>query len=160
ILKETEKSGVYRLDGVGPVGPAIIAKQCLQKTAVVERTIYERVLPHLPLPRLNYYGFVEEPGGDFGWLFMENAGHKKYSPRLKKHRQIAGRWLALLHTSAVLLGTVPPLPERGPNHYREHLRSARDALRACVGDPALTTEDLSVLEDILAHCDFLEGRWS
>jgi hypothetical protein len=31
---------------------AVIAKQCSYESALAERTIYEAILPHLPLPRL------------------------------------------------------------------------------------------------------------
>src|SRR4051794_21792084 len=56
------KRTVYRLAGAGPGGAAVIAKRCRTEVAVLERTIYEEVLPHLPAPALRYYGFVEEPG--------------------------------------------------------------------------------------------------
>ena len=35
-----EKSGVYRLAGVGPGGSAVIAKRCATRSAAVERLIY------------------------------------------------------------------------------------------------------------------------
>jgi aminoglycoside phosphotransferase (APT) family kinase protein len=159
VLKERHKSGVYRLEGAGPSGSAVIAKRCWQETAVRERTVYEEVLPHLPLPALCYYGFVAEPGGEFCWLFLEDAGKGEYSPGLKKHRRLAARWLGLVHTAAAGLEATVPLPERGPDHYREHLRSARRTLNTHLGNPALTGADVSVLEDLIARCDCLEGRW-
>jgi hypothetical protein len=35
ILKETDTSAVYRLEGVGPADSAVIAKRCRQTTGVV-----------------------------------------------------------------------------------------------------------------------------
>src|SRR5207249_6592353 len=67
------KSAVYRLNGVAPDGSAVVAKRCLAGTASVERIIYEEFLPQMPLPAVRYYGNVEEPGGEFCWLFLENA---------------------------------------------------------------------------------------
>src|SRR5947208_11232788 len=68
------KRTVYRLAGVGPAGSAVIAKRCLAAQAAPERTLYEEVLPHLPVPVLRYYGFLGEPDGHFCWLFLEDAG--------------------------------------------------------------------------------------
>src|SRR5439155_5712278 len=63
ILRLTrKKSAVYRMNGVGPTGAAVIAKRCPTRTASVERLIYEAVLSRLSLPALGYYGFVPEPG--------------------------------------------------------------------------------------------------
>jgi hypothetical protein len=42
ILKRSNKGAVYRLPGVGPGNPAVIAKRARQEQAVVERTIYKR----------------------------------------------------------------------------------------------------------------------
>src|SRR6266487_639790 len=57
ILKElsaitrtvTRKSAVYGLEGVGPAGAAVLAKWCRQATVGTKRTIYEEILPHLPI---------------------------------------------------------------------------------------------------------------
>jgi thiamine kinase-like enzyme len=160
VLKEGHKSGVYRLEGAGPSGSAVIAKRCRQETARVERALYEQVFPHLPLRTLCCYGYVEEPGGAFSWLFLEDAGKGIYLLDSKQHRCLAARWLGLLHTAAAGLEATVPLPELGADHYREHLRSARSTIHSQLGNPALTGADVSVLEAIIAQCDFLEGRWS
>src|SRR5258705_396814 len=44
-LEEEEKSGVYRLGGLGRHGSSVIAKRCRRETGLIERTIYEHVLP-------------------------------------------------------------------------------------------------------------------
>jgi hypothetical protein len=57
ILKElpaitrtvTRKSAVYGLEGVGLAGAAVLAKWCRQATVGTKRTIYEEILPHLPI---------------------------------------------------------------------------------------------------------------
>src|SRR5207249_8699405 len=64
---------VYRLEGVGADGAAVIAKRCTRGGGQIERTIYERILPHVPLPGPRYYGTVprspEDPAEDGCWLF-------------------------------------------------------------------------------------------
>src|SRR5438094_1019393 len=120
-LQHRNKSAIYRLEGVGPGGSAVIAKRCRQVTALVERAIYEDILPHLPIPSLHYYGFVEEEG-PFCWLFLEDAGGEKYSPSIREHCVLAGRWLGRMHTSAARIAAAARLPDRGPSHYLEPLR--------------------------------------
>src|SRR6266498_1107164 len=61
--KETAMKRAYRLAGVGPEGSAVIAKWCRRAKALIEHTIYEEVLRHLPIPTLRCYGLVEERDG-------------------------------------------------------------------------------------------------
>jgi hypothetical protein len=56
-----KKRSVYRLDGVGLAGSAVIAKRIWRPTALVERRVYEDILTRLPIPVLHCYEFVEEP---------------------------------------------------------------------------------------------------
>jgi hypothetical protein len=153
------KRTVYRLDGAGPAGSAVIAKRCPAVRARVERTVYEEVLPHFPLPTLRYYGSVEGPENAFCWLFLEDAGGQEYSPLRGEHRTLAGRWLGLLHTSAARLDVAARLPDRGPGHYLGHLRSARATLRRHLVDPRLSASDVAVLRSIVSRCDALESGW-
>src|SRR5437867_9175569 len=60
ILKSGSKRAVCRLGGVGLRSAAVIAKRSRKATGFIERTIYEQVLPHLPVTAPHYYGFVEE----------------------------------------------------------------------------------------------------
>src|SRR6266511_5603257 len=72
-LKQSKiDSAVYRLAGAGPGGAAVIAKWCRHATGLLEHTIYEEVLPHLPFTALRSYGLVEGEGGRSCWLFLED----------------------------------------------------------------------------------------
>src|SRR5262249_13733959 len=84
--KERPRKGACRLAGGGPGGSAVIAKRCRRGEALLEQTIYEEVLPRLPLPALRCYGLVEEPDGQSAWLFLEDAGGERYSASLQEHR--------------------------------------------------------------------------
>jgi hypothetical protein len=159
ILHVKEKSAVYRLAGVGLRSADVIAKRCLLTTALVERTIYEDILPHLPITALHYYGFVAE-NDQFGWLFLEDAGRERFSPLLEDHRTLAARWLGCMHTAAAHVASAAQLPDRGPEHYLEHLRSARRTILNNLNNPALTPGDVALLETIVAQCDVLEAHWS
>src|SRR5438067_7740420 len=59
VAKGDAQSCIYRLDGVGHDGTAVIAKRCAARSAQVEETIYKDVLPHLPNPTLTFYGCVD-----------------------------------------------------------------------------------------------------
>jgi hypothetical protein len=155
ILKR--KRFMYRLKGVGREGSAVIAKQCKKGTGMMEHTIYTEILSRLPVPTLRCYGFVEQPSGELGWLFVEDAGTERF--RISEHRALAARWLGLMHTSAVHVAATAHLPDRGPDNYVEHLRLARDTIQRAVINSALSPDDQVVLESIISQCDALETRW-
>jgi hypothetical protein len=158
IVREREKSAAYRLDGVGLGGSGIIAKRCLSATAAIERAIYEDVLPHLPMTTLRYYGYVREDD-EYAWLFLEDVGRVRFSPLVADQRTVASRWLAQMHISAELAAASLGLPERGGQHYLEHLRTARRRVLGNLANPALTRSDVELLLSVVAQCDSLERRW-
>jgi hypothetical protein len=158
-LQKKAKGQVYRLEGVGPGGSAVIAKRSSPERIRGERAVYEGILPGLPVPAVRYLGAVEEPDGTGGWLFLEDAGEGRYSPVLPAHRDLAGRWLALLHTSAARLAGKARLPDRGPGYYLEHLRSARATILANLDNPALTAEDVALLAAVVRRCEAVASRW-
>ena len=159
LLSERRKSCVYRLDGVGPGGIAVIAKRSRAGEAHVEQTIYEEVLPDLPISSLTFYGVVDEPGTEFRWLFLEDAENADFTYLSEQHRKLAARWLGLMHVSAERVFAVSRLPDRGPQHYLDHLRSSRRIIEGNLGDPALHSQDLEVLDSILLQGRILESRW-
>jgi hypothetical protein len=162
ILKGRGEPGrrcAYRLAGVGPGGASVVAKRCPLAKVCVERTVYTEVFPHLPVSTPRFYGSIEEKGGRFGWLFLEDVGDESYSSANEEHRRLAGRWLGALHTSAARLAAAVRLPDRGPGHYLERLRSARARILANLANPALKAADLAVLEAIIVRYADLEARW-
>jgi hypothetical protein len=159
ILKLKTKSAVYRLAGVGPGGSAVVAKRCRAATAAVERAIYDEFLAGLPLPVLGCYGFVPEPASDFGWLFVQDAGKHAYSPAHGQHRALAARWLGTIHRAQLAAEFQARLPDRGPGHYLQLLRSARTAMLEHVDNPVLFADEAALLRTVVAQCDLIEARW-
>jgi aminoglycoside phosphotransferase (APT) family kinase protein len=152
---------VYRLLRDGKTGWAVIAKQCRRDTALIERTVYEEILPNLPFPSLRYYGSVEEPNGESCWLFLEDvSGHEKYHPDSEQHRVAAARWLGIMNTVASDLAPAARLPDRGAQHYLDLLQSSRATIESSFANPALKAQDLAVLETILTACEYLRVHWS
>jgi hypothetical protein len=160
FLREHAKSCVYRLDGIGPGGTAVIAKRCKAKYARVEQVIYQEILANLPISRLAFYGVFEEPGTEFLWLFLEDAKGDKFAYSIEKHRRIAARWLGEMHVSAERVPEVSRLPDRGPRYYLHHLLFGRQMIEGNLGDPALSSEDIEVLRRILSQGYSLESQWN
>ncbi len=154
---------VYRLEGVGADGAAVIAKRCTRGGGQVERTIYERILPHVPLPGPRYYGTVpaspEDSAEDGCWLFIGEIQGEKYNRLSPDHRAAAARWLGILHTEAQAAAAQAGLPEAGPSRYREQMRATRDLIRAQVDNPAFSAEDVAFLDLLVARFDELDEDW-
>ena len=159
ILSEGRKSCVYRLDGVGPGNTAVIAKRSRAGEAQVEQTIYEEILPDLPISSLTFYGVVDEPGTDYRWLFLEDAENADFTRLSDEHRKLAARWLGLMHVSAERVFAVSRLPDRGPQHYLDHLYSSRRIMQDNIGDPSLSYQDIRLLEAVISQGYLLESHW-
>jgi phosphotransferase family enzyme len=163
LMKETRHSAVYRLEGSGPGGIPVIAKRAKPAAAAIERTIYEDILPNLPVSALHLYGFLNENGGtasgDRCWLFLEDAGGEKYSYLSGEHRELAGRWLGAVHFSAARGRSPAHLPDRSSSYYLSELRSVRETIRQSFANPVLKADDRRTLESILAQFDVLESHW-
>jgi aminoglycoside phosphotransferase (APT) family kinase protein len=160
ILKRKAEGAVLRLAGVGPEGRAVIAKRCRFEKAVVERAVYEQVLPRLPLRSLDYHGSVAEEDGRFVWLFLEDVGDERYAPEDPEHRELAARWLAHLHTTPPSADVRAVLPERGPDHYRRELRAIRATLPQGRSPSMRSPHGIGVLDRIASLCERLESSWS
>jgi hypothetical protein len=158
-LQRKQRACVYRLEGVGPGGSDVIAKRSSRERILHERVIYEHVLPAISASTVRYHGCVEQPDGECCWLFVEDAVGEEYSPSREDHRVLAAHWLGLVHASAARVPAAACLPDRGPGHYREHLRSACDTILYNLANPALTAPDVAVLTTIIEQCEVVASHW-
>ena len=152
-------TAVYRLEGLGPDGTAVIAKRCKRADAVIERVVYEQYLSRLPLPAPRYHGCVDELDEEFTWLFTEEVQGEEYSYLLFPHRVHAARWLGMVHTGAQSVGRRLGLPDAGPGRYLQQLCLARELVRAHIDNPALDAQDVAFLEGLVARFEDLEEHW-
>src|SRR3989454_438570 len=154
---------VYRLEGVGVDSAAVIAKRCTQGGGQIERTVYERILPHVPLAGPRYYGTVsgshEDHAEDVCWLFIGEIQGEKYDMLRPDHRAAAARWLGILHTEAQSAADQAGLPDGGPSRYRDQMRATRDLIRAQVDNPAFSAEDVAFLDVLVARFNELDEDW-
>ncbi len=159
LVKRKLKSEVWRLVGAGS-GATLIAKLCHSETAGLERAIYREILPRLPVSSIHCHGWTLEPESERCWIFLDDAGDVAFSKIDRSHRVLAARWLAALHTSARGVPAVESLPERGPEHYREHLRSGRDRILRHLSNPVLSAQDRDSLRAILGRLQRVESHWA
>jgi len=159
----TRPRTVYRLEGVGADGSAVIAKRCGRRDGLTERTVYAQAFPRALLPGPRYYGAIEDasddPEQDVCWIFLGEIAGEKYDLLLPEHRAAAARWLGILHSEARRAAGQADLPDAGPSRYREQMRAARDVMREHQHNPALTTDDLTFLDLLLERFDDLEEHW-
>jgi phosphotransferase family enzyme len=159
LLKNTPRSTVCRIEGVGPGGSGIVAKRCPRADGELEAFIYSEVLDRLSMESVRCYGFIEEGAGEHGWLFLEDGGITQVAGKGESFPIAFAPWLALLHGSASNLPIRGRLPERGPTWYLEILRAAR--LGLCQSLPERNWGDLdrSAAERMLVCFEVLERNW-
>ena len=157
---EFDKSCTFRVTGIGPERTSVIAKLSRAPIAQLECLIYRDILPRLPVPRLEFYGTVPSEVQGLDWVFIEDAGEEKYTRDDPNDRRLATEWIAALHTSAASLPEFENLPDRGPAHYLEHLRSARRRIAASHFNPALTRDQRGVLDRADYYLQSYEASWN
>lgn len=158
-----ERSGpsriVLRLTGIGNSGSNVIAKRTPQNTALIEREIYEEILPKLPLPMLQYYGSAKEERSKYYWLFLEDVSGEKYNPDIIEHRLAAAKWFGIMNTSVFDCSVPSNLPKRWPEHYLELLIVGRNTILSNISNLLIQPGDLSLLETVVNNCDHLSYIW-
>ena len=152
------KNKIYRIEIAGR--SAVVAKRCGKEGALVERAVYERVLPRAAVPSLGYHGFLEEPDGEHCWIFVDEAVGDSYSRLLAGHRAEAGRWLGLLHSSAADVAINGHLPDGGPRRYLDILQATCDFMQQHLDNPVLRPDDVVLLERNQAHLRDIATHWA
>jgi hypothetical protein len=153
-----KKSQVVRLVGMGRSRPSVIAKLCPLEVARREQTVYEQVLPRLPVTAPVLYGRVDEPEAR-SWLLLEDAGGLAWSAKRSAHRALASEWFAAVHPAASELTGFAPLPARGAAYHLSSLRSAHSVLERGLGSPWLPPEGRALLTALAEACERLDARW-
>ncbi len=148
ILKDTPRSTVCRIEGVGPGGSDVVAKWCPR-----------RAVDGLSMESVRCYGFIDEGIGEHGWLFLEDGGITKVAEKGESFPTAFASWLALLHGLASNLPIRSRLPERGPAWYLEILRTAWRGLCQSLPERDWDNSDRSAVEKTLVCFEVLERNW-
>ena len=160
LLVRKEKTTVCRLVGSAAAGYPVIAKRTRGRIAAVERNVYERILPRVPLTFPRWYGSVDDAPSEFCWLFLEDdAGDSAFSPDNRVHRALAACWVAVLHAVGAHVQGVAGLRQRGACEALERLRTTRERILGQLGDGGRSAREREALGAILTSFDVIEGRW-
>ena len=111
------------------------------------------------LATIGCYGSIEDPRGEVGWLFFEDAAGAPYADDASDHRRLAGEWLGALHLRTARLDLAGRLPDRGTVWYRSKLQAARRRIGARLPSPALSDEARSSLLRVIEQTRMLEATW-
>lgn len=161
VLREHGATAVYRVVWAGLNAGTVIAKRVPFAKARPERTIYERVLPLVPVTAPRYHGALPGDGPEAEtWLFLEDVGGERYSDEYPDHLALTARWLARLHGVAAGIAVAGALPDGGPGRYRRHLDSALERLERRLVGPDLAANDVMLLGGVVDSLSKLAGRWS
>jgi hypothetical protein len=155
----SSKSFICRLPGVGKGGSSVIAKRCPMAPGLVEKFVYEDVLPRLPVSQLEYYGSYQE-GGEFVWLFMEDALGRRFTFSNVGDRRAAVKWLATFHTSSSRLGKPTNIKEKTPAYYLSRLQSVQNTFRTNIDDRAFSEVEKKTLMDALTKSETIASSYN
>ena len=72
---------------------------------------------------------------------------------------MAGQWLASVQRARRASGLQARLPDRGPDHYLQLLRSSRRGLLERAGNPVLSADEVALLRRFAAYGDVIEAHW-
>ena len=160
MLREASRSkpALYRLIFGDPRRAAVYAKRSLTSDLALERTMYQEILPRLPVTVPRCFGSCREDDGST-WLFVEDVGDRRLESEAPAHRRLAGHWLGLLHRAASVDPGAARLPDVGPNRYLGSLRAGRGGILGNLGNRALDEGDRAILNGLITQLDALESRW-
>ena len=156
-LKTERNSRVFRLISMSD-DTRVIAKWGRLTDIELERLVYERVLPGLPLPAAKYYGYLPDASGTHGWVFLEDIDGEPYKRDDDAHRVSAARYLAVLHGAPE--SVLSALPGRDPGYYFSCLRQGRQHIADSLSNPnpALTGDDRAALLRMIDMCDRVDAH--
>lgn len=159
-VEESGKASIYRLVGIHGDKTSIIAKRSHFSTIEIERTMYEEILPRLPVSSLRYYGSVADSDSELSWLFIEDIGRLLQPKSLLNYQCEITQWLATFHTTSSNI--VPPVdfPRKDTTFFLQRLQLTRNQFLERLTHDDLKLRDRLVLENFVRQCDLLAANWA
>lgn len=163
-VQRRKRSQVYRLqwrDGNG----SVIAKRCRKYMTVVERATYGSLLPTARVRAPAYYGYLDDASSDpddpFAWLFIEDMGHRRFSPGDAGQRVRLARWLGCLQATFLRPEAHQwhSLPVRDAVYYQRYLHQAIRELPALAAERSFSGSLLALIRTVVAELAAMQRRW-
>ncbi len=139
--------------------PPVIAKYCPTVDAEREFGIYREMLPASGIRAPKAYGFSHDNGSRRSWLFMENISGRPYDLSDKADQELAGTWLAALHTQAHRANHAFHLGDRSSEYYQPYVGKSIELLEPHCESDELTEAERDLLKRIRDFCMVLESHW-
>lgn len=153
------KTLIYRLIGCVPGDHPVIAKCGRASKLDVEQRIYTQVLGPLGIDLPHCYGYVDDPGGATGWLFLEEVSGVQYSEEDAGQRFLASSWLGKMHAATSVLGPAVILPRVTLDRHRRSLDVALASLLRSYPHQDLTDMDRHALASAARALERLARHW-
>lgn len=157
VLQSERARSVYRLVGAANSGGNVIAKRARLACAVREQTIYQEVLPQSPDRQLRLYGLMHD--GGYGWIFIEEAVGREYDPTNQSDVELAGQWLATLHTTAWQKRS-GNLATCGTARFTDDLHRSRVLLTESADNKNLDKPAREILRATASNLKLIARRWT
>lgn len=160
IVELKRKSSVVRLERAGPRGGRVIAKLCQRDKGILERSVYEDVLPRVALRPFEFFGCVDSDDGTSMWLFLEDVGDVRLDPDDVQHVMLAADWFGRMQAWIGPEAVRVTFPERSAAFYENCLQAILESVSQLQSNRSLPRRGHATLQNIAADCHALELDWS
>ena len=161
-LTNKHKSSVFRLELRGWIRDSAVAKVCTEGYGAItcgEERMYREVLPSAGLPSVEVYGHLVDPSARSFWLFLEDLGDQVFESSCLDDCRLLAEWLAALHQWVGFTHSSSEWSDRGPDHYLQHLYSARTLISNSLSQTWVSERSRTALLRLRGFLDRLEEDW-
>lgn len=147
---------VFRIHGALSDGH-VVAKVSRLDEVATEASIFERILPLVPVRSLKCYGFASLDSFQKGVLFLEDAGEERPDRWNPTHAALVGNWLAAVHTCTSTMLRPEALPAHGLERYESYRALAIGSLKEGLQNLRLRTEHAQIMIRLIQLLETVEA---
>ena len=156
-IEVSKKSAVYRVWRGGTHSPVIV-KRCATGLGVVERFMYDELLPTIGVEHLELYETTTDQNGAI-WLVMEDAGIRRPDLATVTHRRLLTEWVGRLHAATRHISRPLVLPDRGLSYFRARLMQCTRELEMRCDQEGNDLDANATMQRAMESCRRLEFAW-
>jgi ATP-binding cassette, subfamily B, bacterial len=156
---ERQHSSAYRVFE-RDTGRSLALKLVAEEVGDLESAVYTQLLPAANLSMIRGHGTVESdlrPGAC--WLAVDHVSGRDFEPSRIDDTTALSRWVGALHVRGQRLDAARKLPLHDASHWRSTIEEARDVLRACFGNSAITKREDANIWELAFRFDEVLHRW-